>query len=176
MGIQIAQSNLTPKVPSLFYSPGFDREFIIRFFMYFARAEYALKRTGYLRGNEEKAEADWNRFASSVEHKFNPDISQELSSAVEYLQNHPPKKQTVKNGKLDWAEARPDDRSLIHHLLTLVRIVRNNLFHGGKFPLPIAELPELSRDKILLESSLIVLGEAIRLNTRVEKFFSEEIH
>jgi hypothetical protein len=40
-----------------------DRMLVLQFFLVFARFEYALKRSGFLRGNESKVEPDWDRFA-----------------------------------------------------------------------------------------------------------------
>ncbi len=74
METQILQSNLIPAAPRLFNSPELDRELILRFFMYFARAEYALKRAGYLAKDKDgktQAGDDWNGFGRGVNRKFN---------------------------------------------------------------------------------------------------------
>jgi hypothetical protein len=68
----IPQSNLIPAAQALFYSSTLNRELIVNFFLFFARAEYVMKRDGYVCGDETKVEADWDKFASSMKHKFNP--------------------------------------------------------------------------------------------------------
>jgi hypothetical protein len=80
----------------------------------------------------------------------------------------------LKDGKLAWADCGCGGKGDLSCLLVLVRRVRNNLFHGGKFPLQ--PIPEISRDESLLQSSLTVLGAALQLNPRVSQFFSEEIY
>ncbi len=47
-----------------------DRELVLQFFLTFARFEFALKATGYARGNENFVEPDWNAFATSIRDAF----------------------------------------------------------------------------------------------------------
>ena len=102
------------------------------FFREFARFEYALKATGFHKG-EGLAKADWREFALSVEEHFKTPKSDELSVAVEFLEEEPPMKQVIKSGKLEWESSKPSTDSRVDRLLIYVRRVRNNLFHGGKF-------------------------------------------
>ena len=50
-------------------------------------------------------------------------------------------------------------------LLENVKMVRNNLFHGGK------HMEEPARDNTLLESSLIVLAACLRWNSEVKEVY-----
>jgi len=162
-----------PDIMSLRYSAGLNKELIINFFLRFARAEYSLKRAGYVIGGENKVDADWNKFASDMQHEFNPEAFEELSFAVKYLLDNPPKKQILTDGTLDWTDSGCGSNNDLPCLLVLVRRVRNNLFHGGKFPL--RPIPEVSRNEILLHCSLVILVAALQLNPDVMRFFSEDI-
>jgi hypothetical protein len=165
--------DLVLDVENLIHATHLDRELILHFLIYFARAEYALKRAHYIKGNETRIDADWDKFASDTHGKFNAEVSEELSSATKYLLEHPPKKQALKNGQLAWVDSECGKKEILPCLLVLVRRVRNNLFHGGKFPTK--PIPEVSRDRRLLESCLLVLSAALQLNQSVARFFSEEI-
>jgi hypothetical protein len=98
-------------------------------FRTFARVEYALKAAGFHCG-EGDAKANWNSFAQSVRGVLENDS--DIADAVAYMTASPPKKQVVRNGRLEWANP-PVDGNKTHELLLCVRRVRNNLFHGGKF-------------------------------------------
>src|ERR1700752_2467859 len=106
-------------------------DLLLDFFVTFARFEYALKRAGYL---EKKpfASPDWRRFAEDL--RGIPEENQKaiLASAT-YLQAEPPKQQVVVDGALRWDERKPSD-SQTQSVIESVKTVRNNLFHGGKFP------------------------------------------
>jgi hypothetical protein len=169
----LSELNATPTTPKLSISIALNKELIMQFFMYFARTEYALKRAGYTRGDERKVEADWDRFAANMQDKFDPSMSKELTSAVEFLFDNPPQKQVLKDGNLDWVDSGCGSNRDLSCLLVLVRRVRNNLFHGGKFPL--RPVSDVSRNERLLQNSLLVLGAVLQLNPQVNQFFSEEI-
>jgi len=151
-----------------------DEKIVARFFIFFSRFEYALKRAGYVRGDNGRVWVDWDRFSSKLKDTFEPGKTSELQEAVRYLQDHPPKKQIVKAGQLDWRECeRSESEPLVQWLLRLVRRVRNNLFHGGKFP----EFPvqDPSRNTKLLESCLIVLNACLELRPEVRHRFLDRL-
>jgi hypothetical protein len=78
-------------------------------------------------------------------------------------------------GTMLWSEPRrrgPNERQLIWILLA-IRTVRNNLFHGGKFPL--IPMPDPSRDRDLLLHSLAVLNTALELDDQVKANFFEHL-
>ena len=118
------------------------KETVIEFFVVFSRFEYALKRAGYVSGNEKRASANWDKFASDIEDAFRPDQTAELQNAVTYLQNSPPRKQVVQDDELRWKDNTPSkNEPRLRWLLRLVRTVRNNLFHGEKFRTLLEEHP-----------------------------------
>jgi hypothetical protein len=146
---------------------GLDTKLVIKFFAMFSRTEYALKQAKYFSYPSENtgtvdAKADWCKFARELNNLY-PEQIENLLQAAKYLREQPPKKQIVKqqNGEfqLTWIPS-PKPKDLID-LLVLVRRVRNNLFHGGKYP----EGPEekLSRDRDLMKSCLVILEECLRL-------------
>jgi hypothetical protein len=91
--------------------------------------------------------------------------------AVNYLLTNPPKKQVWKNNMLEFSDTSPDrNLSQAEQVLVLVRQVRNNLFHGGKFlPLPAGDN---DRDQLLIRYSLTVLRECIPLHRPVDEAYA----
>lgn len=152
-----------------------DRAIAWHFFVFFSRLEYALKRSGRFlcksSGNE--AKAAWDDFGRHYNFAFDPDASPELKRAVSYFATNPPLKQIVNHGTLSWSEPQEYDHfePLLKWLLVMVRRVRNNLFHGGKFPL--MEMAEPSRDRQLLSHSIAILEAVLSLDNEVEQIFSE---
>jgi len=148
---------------------GDNKDLILIFFVEFSRFEYALKRAGYIENNI-KASADWDKFANNIQKKTQfSKLKIEIPEA-NYLLENPPKKQICKDNELGWVDAERDRyKSEIHWMLDLVKVVRNNLFHGGKFPGGPVKDP--ARDTKLLEGSRAVLNECLRLDKNVERWF-----
>ena len=121
------------------------------------RFEYALKAMGYHRGDGD-ALPDWDRFAQSVEAIFREHPTQQFEAAVKYLVDNTPKKQIIKDGKLEWKASYSEAESIAVRVILYIRHVRNNLFHGGKVGGYWFE-PQRSRE--LLEHSLAVLEVAV---------------
>ena len=127
------------------------------FFRTFARFEYALKVTRfYRRTGDDAAQPDWTAFARSVSDALNKPADASLGEAIEYILHCPPRKQVIRDDTLGWIEGmptpRPGDRADL--VLMLVRRVRNNLFHGGKFS---HEWFDPTRSEQLLTHSLRIL-------------------
>jgi hypothetical protein len=137
----------------------------------FARSEYALKAAGFARGDERQAEADWDAFAQAIADDFDLSKNHNLRAAVDYLLTKPPKKQVLKNKSLQFFDAPPDkNQRRAQQVLLMVRRVRNNLFHGGKFlPVPTGD-PD--RDKLLIQHSLTVLRTCISLHNGVSRNYA----
>lgn len=151
-----------------------DRELAWTFFVFFSRTEYALKRSGrYLKAGVKEAEPNWDRFASDHNDNFQADSSPELKTATQYFLDNPPLKQIRADGGMAWSEPQKYDEneSLLIWLLRMIRCVRNNLFHGGKFP--IVRISDPSRDRNVLLNSLVILRAILPLNSDVERRFFE---
>ncbi len=153
-----------------------DRLLAWHFFVFFSRFEYALKRTDlYLKAGTGDAEPNWDKFASDNNRLFTPGSSTELKTAVDYVLEFPPRKQLRSNGQMEWSKPQRYDKKepLLIWLLRMIRSVRNNLFHGGKFLL--ISIADPSRDRELLLHSMTILNICLGLNPEVERHFFERI-
>ncbi len=145
-----------------------DRDLLLRFFLEFARFEYALKASGmFVRhpeqpGRPPKAEPDWNTLALALRDTFDPAANEQLATACAFLRHSPPNRQVILAGGVAWETpvAIPGEAD-IAFLLRMVRVVRNNLFHGGKYNLDPHE--SVVRTETLLRSSLTVLQACLVL-------------
>lgn len=152
-----------------------DRKLAWEFFVFFSRFEYALKRSStYLKGGPSRAQPDWNLFAVDHEGEFQQLARPDVLEAVRYFRLHPPLKQVVAEGRLGWSEPLPySPIAELKWLLLSVGRVRNNLFHGGKFPLHNVSDP--SRDRVLLEHSLTILNACVPLDREVAGAIGEHL-
>lgn len=149
-----------------------DKTILIDFFAAFSRVEYALKRSGYTTTNNRNAEANWPKFIKNNKSKFNSQSNQELILAVDYLLKFPAKQQVVTNGDLDFTEHHTTKEGpVLCRLYHCIRITRNNLFHGGKYPH--GPVQDLSRNTKLIQNCLTVLKEIIELDQKVKHTFWE---
>jgi hypothetical protein len=139
----------------------------LEFLAVFSRFEFALKVTTFRRAGEGEAKADWIAFANAVANSFNPNRTPELADAFAYLTSQPLRRFAVEHGTLDWFVFNlPGDASQPEKVVRLIRQVRNNLFHGGRFAHDSQAAPD--RDSCLLEYSLVLLRELRTLRPDVE--------
>ncbi len=152
---------------------GIDRAVVLKFLGVFSRFEFALKRSGFLEASEQ-AEANWDTYADSLRGRFESVKNQRFIEAVAFLKKAPPRRQVVSGSDIDWKDTPVGDGE--HHekyVLRLVRVVRNNLFHGGKYPIPIGPLEDVGRNRELIEASVAVLAECLQLSPNVQAAFDE---
>jgi hypothetical protein len=145
------------------------------FFVFFSRFEYALKRVDdFLMPRDGEAKPNWDRFASQANSQF-PLNDPQVAAAVAFYSAEAPRRQVRLNGVLDWSapEARGENEPLLIWLLRAIRVVRNNLFHGGKFPHFVFNDP--SRNGALLSHAIVILAAALPLDARVCSMFFEAI-
>jgi hypothetical protein len=148
------------------------KDTVIEFFVVFSRFEYALLRAGYISGDCHGVLANWDRFASEANQRFNPDATAALKRSTSYLLTHPPRKQVNEEGHLAWSDGFPVvNQPRLLRLSLLVRRIRNNLFHGEK----LNDLLEgySSRNLELIGSALTVLYACVDLNDTVRDFFRQ---
>jgi hypothetical protein len=147
-------------------------DILLEFFLTFARAEFALKNSGFVKGNEGKVSPDWDGFAASITDTFTKHKSDDLRQAANYILDNPPMKQVLRQNTLMW-EANVPDGNLkeIEVLIRLVRRIRNNLFHGAKHNITVFE--DTERTSQLLKSSLIVIQECLLLVPLVKAIYDE---
>ena len=158
-----------------------DRELLLNFFLTFAQFEYALKASGFFKHPSTStnntlrppdAQPDWDRFAVSLRDSFQIDRSDELLYACQYIMESPPWKQVIINDAVAWdSPIRPEHEQDIDFIMRMIRCIRNNLFHGGKFNNEWFEQAE--RTERLLECSLVILSECLSLAQDVKDAFDE---
>ena len=136
-------------------------------FRTFARFEYALKATGFHKGDG-VAEPNWRSFAETIPQVFTDPDDAVLREATRYILEHPPKKQMILDGMLNWTVAAPNTDLEPDLVLIYVRRVRNNLFHGGKFN---GRWFEPERSEQLLRHSLVVLRACLDASPNVGQAF-----
>lgn len=139
-------------------------------FRTFARCEYALKAAGFYVGRND-VKADWRTFANSIGNALDDALDPALSTSIDYIRNHPPRKQVIRDERLDWDDTAPEAASNADLLLAYVRRVRNNLFHGGKFN---GQWFEPERSTHLLTHSLCILQQVIEMNPRVRDAYHSD--
>jgi len=155
-----------------------DRDRLFRFLALFARWECSLKRTGFLKPADKRkgspAEADWNGYADAIAVTVAGLAGAEWTRARGYLLSHPPKRQVVQGGAVCWADnPRRPSESDVRYLFRIVKDVRNNVFHGGKYPNPNGPVAELARDRLLVDAATVVLESCAELDDRVTRLFLE---
>ncbi len=146
-----------------------NREDVLDFFWRFSVFECALKRAGFLRENQNRsiAEPDWERFGESLKGRFDPEPIPGFGGAVERLRKLSPHSQVVEDGQLRWrpvnqGSGEPEEK----YVIRLLKTVRNNLFHGGKYPDgPIAEV---SRNREILGAAISVLRGLYELHPGIK--------
>lgn len=155
----------TPFLDTIYHQVDFDRELVFKFFTIFSLFEYALKRAGFCTtGRSGEAQPDWEDFAKKIHPLFNPQVSPELTIAVNYMLTRPVRKQILRNNSLVFtSRCRPQNKNDTVWLSILIRGVRNNLFHGGKFRY------DRPRDPDLINYSLLILETWARLESNVER-------
>ncbi|TFH31317.1 MAG: hypothetical protein E4G98_00275 [Promethearchaeota archaeon] len=155
----------TPFLDEIYQRVDFDRELVFKFFIVFSLFEYSLKRGGFLtRGQSGEAQPDWKGFANSIHPQFDPQATPEMGTAVNYMLNRPVMKQIPSNNNLVYTQRqRPQNMNDTEWLSVLIRGVRNNLFHGGKFRYA------RPRDPDLITNSLVVLETWAQLQPDVER-------
>ena len=155
------------------------QELLLQFFLTFSRFEFALKNSGFHVKRRDtslpyEARPDWDSFAQRLKELFHTDATPRLRNACDHLLHNPPAREVIGGGALGW-DATAEDESLseIEQLLRYVRRVRNNLFHGGKF----STLPGLETDRnvALLEDSLVILKECLRLMDEVRQEYESAV-
>lgn len=138
---------------------GIDEKLVLKFLYTFSRFEYALKRAGYLGRDGEAALAQWDRFENDLTALPAEELAPVLTCG-DYILATPPKKQVVNGRRLGWEDSAPT-ASRIKTLLVYVCRVRNNLFHGGKFPE--GPVHDVARDRDLLRSGISALKALLKV-------------
>jgi len=102
--------------------------------------------------------------------KFDPKDPGVLE-AVNYLRGNPPKIQKVRAGKQFFPDTcrYGEGQEGLKQLICIIKGIRNNLFHGGKFPRGC--IGEPGRDSKLLVTAKCVLEYVLGLDEKVKMHF-----
>ena len=145
-------------------------ELACEFLAVFSRMEYALKSANYAVGSAKKVEPAWDSFANSINEKFCAITHQDIVEACDYLLKQPPRKQGLQANKIVFVDQVIDLRQTkTQQILLMVRTVRNNLFHGGKYS-PDGER-EAGRNHLLVRYGIAVLLACSVLDDGVRSSF-----
>jgi hypothetical protein len=136
------------------------KDLMLGFFLNFSRLEFALKLVPDFNKTQGHFQADWDAFKTALSKNNSPPA---LEESLQYLRNAPPKKQV---GPDKWQEI--DYRCDWTLLITSLKTVRNNFFHGGKQPF------DPDRDQKLIEHCNKVILEMVELSPpEIQKAFKE---
>ncbi len=138
------------------------KEMVYHFFFVFSRFEFALKEAGYRRkGKYESVEADWPKFKTDYEATYAADYS------AQELFKSPPRKQYLRNdNRLDWRDLSFGSKdSDLKKIISVIKTVRNNLFHGGKHG--DSSWDDSVRVRFLLKNSISIIEILAELNNDV---------
>lgn len=147
----------------------------VQFFRVFSRFEYSLKRSKYAKSNHNTVEVDWEKFANTYKQKYSDARKEESEiDAIKYFKENPPKKQILEKGVLSWEQTKSNFESSneLGEILVLIRRVRNNLFHGGKYP--VSPIPESARDDVLLKNSITIIRMVVKYDSSCNEYFKGE--
>lgn len=147
-----------------------DRELVLEFFWKFSVFECALKREGFLRARREDAaaEPDWRKFARDIEGRFDAASVSGFAEAKSELLRLSPRRQVVRDGRLAWEPIDQNRGSEDEFIIQLMKAVRNNLFHGGKYP--DGPIDEVARNRDILRAALKILDGCYEAHAGVKRW------
>ena len=147
-----------------------DNELAYNFFVVFSWFEHILKGRGYVR-DQGYVQINWIRFGEENNKHFDPNKTPALKSAVDYLTTYPPGSQNFdENDTIVWGETDIRGQSQLAQILSIVTTVRNNFFHGGKFPV------FRERDADLMRCCLVILDECVKFHADIQYIYDHQIH
>ena len=150
-----------------------DQTLVFEFFWKFSAFECALKRHGFLNPKRSYADPNWKEFGKEIKGGFQKIHLDGFNNSVEMLKQLSPKRQVNREGKLGWdpVEEQTAGESDEEYIIRLLQVVRNNLFHGGKYPDGLIE--EIARDREILRAALTVLNGCYELHPGIKTSIDE---
>lgn len=150
-----------------------EQGLVLRFFTVFSRFEYSLKRGGFAKaGPYHAAQADWRAFGDSAQTALASLRNPEYIQALEFILTQPPRRQVYDSGAIRFVDSTRDQiETDVVFALRMVRTVRNNLFHGGKYPE--GPVGDQGRDRSLLEACIVILKACLETNAQLQAIYSE---
>jgi hypothetical protein len=147
--------------------PGDQWQLYIEFFVVFSRFEYALKRDGHV---HENGNINWDQAANKFEAAYS-EAAKEFSTRASYLHGHPPQKMILTTAGVAWRALDTSTISETRRALLFLGTIRNNLFHGGKWP----DGPKygVERDHRLVEDALKIITFFLSTDSNLRNIFEE---
>lgn len=139
-----------------------DVRLVTSFFVVMSRFEYAVKVTGYVRGDSEYMPA-WRKLGESINPEHECYQVHDIAEAVRYLLMHPPKKLNAKGAWVPRGLCGPTEPAMA---LDAVVGVRNNLFHGRKGD-------ARDRNDRLFECCLLIIQAVMQEKPRIFEVYTE---
>jgi hypothetical protein len=130
---------------------------VINFFVKFSRFEYCLKQKGCIRvRNNGEVQADWDKFWDEM---IESEYFENLKKITSILEANPPKVLKINSNNLVWSD------EPFQNPFQLLKRIRNNLFHGGKFL-------ETTRNSALLITCIQLLDFCINKNKEISSIYN----
>lgn len=156
-----------------------DDKLVFEFFVMFSRFECGLIRAGFVRKGSSYGSAapDWKAFSKAISSHLASCSDGPYTKAKDFLLKNPPQQQKfVAPASMKWEpNAKGGKETDAQYLLRLVRDVRNNLFHGGKYPAgnggPIDG--EMLRNAELLKAGMAILQACLSFHDKVKDHYDE---
>ncbi|EBF8335999.1 hypothetical protein E0U60_06180 [Salmonella enterica subsp. enterica serovar Tees] len=128
------------------------------FFYWFSRFEFCLKERGYLKSkqNGARAEPGWKGFVKEFESQYSQ--SKDAQSLVSLK---PSQQKVGHNELLVWEEINVKNDNELQQVVSTLKTIRNNLFHGGKHS--IEGWDDIERTEILLVMGVLVIKEIVKM-------------
>jgi hypothetical protein len=161
----------------IFEALGPDEQLAVQFFAVFSRFECALKCAGFRNHNDGQISCDVKPHSEAFAKELAKNLSVEQKGkicevAADLLNSHLRKQRISEEDKLFWYEVEKGDAEEIKWIFDLINIVRNNLFHGGKYSSSCQDNEQnRARDNLLIGSCLKVLYLCIDLHPEVREAF-----
>ena len=146
----------TTAIDPLVVALGSTHDEILRFVLFYSRFEYALKRSGFIfAADPHRPSANWKDFADQIQSRGA--LNAAFRDRAEALLKQAPKKQVLRDGVLRWESLTTGpERTLVERVIDCLRVVRNNLMHGGKYP--DAPVSEPGRNSTLLVAGIAAMN------------------
>lgn len=140
-----------------------------KFFLRFARFEFALKEEGFRRSDHHGVVLpDWTMFVARHEDAYIP------CESARALLRYPPRVQRISDGGyLNWEELSLERvTSQLGAVVLVVKTIRNNLFHGGKFSRD-GGWDDPPRMRFLLDNGTATLHDLARVGGVEAHYYNE---
>lgn len=152
---------------------------VFEFFFVFSRFEFALKQSGYITTSSptsDNAIPDWDALVKDYKKVYV--ACEETEESIKYLLEKPPNRQTVYREESGALQARwkpitiNSNAPLLYTLVDIVKVVRNNLFHGGKYG--DNGWDDEARVSLLLKHSINVIHHWLQLREELNVYYTDQ--